>query len=59
MDANRLSPDQVLSTILKHDRKTNSYKIALLRAIGDVVLAFPNLDTFGLNVAIPLRILSH
>jgi len=59
MDANQLSPDQVLSTILKHDRKTNSYKIALLRAIGDVVLAFPNLDTFGLNVAIPLRILAH
>jgi hypothetical protein len=29
---------EVISTILKHDSKVTSYKIALLRAINDVVL---------------------
>ena len=59
MQTRPIPPDQVISTILKHDRKTNSYKIALLRAIGDVVLAFPELDSFGLRVAIPLRNLAQ
>jgi len=59
MNTKILSPDQIISTILKHDRKTNSYKIALLRSIGDIVLSFPNLDRFGLDIAIPLRILAH
>jgi hypothetical protein len=48
----------ILSTILKHDRKQNSYKIALLRAINDVVLSFPEMRTFQRDVAVPLSLLA-
>jgi hypothetical protein len=34
--------EQLLATILKHGNKTTSYKIALLRAINDVVLLYPD-----------------
>ncbi|MCS7031898.1 MAG: HNH endonuclease [Gloeomargarita sp. SKYG116] len=50
---------QVISTILKHDKKVTSYKLALLRAINDVVLAFPDLHRFRQDVAIPLRVLAE
>jgi hypothetical protein len=46
---------QVLSTILKHDAKVTSYKIALIRAINDIVLTYPDLKAHQTNVAIPLR----
>ena len=49
----------VLSTILKHDNKLTSYKIALLRAINDLVLAFPNVGQVGRDVAVPLRMLAE
>ncbi len=49
----------VISTILKHDNKVTSYKIALLRAVNDVVLAFPDLIEFDKDVAIPLRVLAR
>lgn len=51
--------DSVISTILKHDRKTNSYKIALLRAINETALSFPALDSFGLDIAVPLPLLAQ
>ena len=50
---------QVISTILRHDRKQNSYKIALLRAIGDVALEFSSLQEQGRDVAVPLRLLAE
>lgn len=53
-----ISSSQVISTILKHDRKQNSYKIALLRSINDVVLSFPDVRTFNQDVAVPLRLLA-
>lgn len=53
------APGKVISTILRHDAKVTSYKIALLRAINDVVLSFPDLKTYQQDVAIPLRILSE
>jgi hypothetical protein len=37
-----LDPQRVLGTILKHDATVTSYKIALPRAINDMVLAFPD-----------------
>lgn len=49
----------ILSTILKHDNKQTSYKIALLRAINDTVLAYPDLSGEGLDVAVPLRHLAE
>lgn len=50
--------DNTISTILKHDKKNSSYKIALIRAINDVVLSFPTLNQNGKAVAIPLRLLA-
>ncbi|MFM6909295.1 MAG: hypothetical protein ACKPKW_09185, partial [Dolichospermum sp.] len=47
------------STILKHDTKVTSYKIALLRAINDIVLSFPDLRNFQTDVAIPLKLLAQ
>ncbi len=49
----------VLSTILRHDDKRTSYKIALLRAINDVALAFPDAGHDGRDVAVPLRMLAE
>ena len=54
-----IETDRTISTILKHDRKTNSYKIALVRSINDVVLAFPDVRSLGRDVAVPLRLLAH
>ena len=53
------SSAQILSTILKHDKKQSSYKIALLRAINDVVLNFPDLNKADHDVAVPLRMLAQ
>lgn len=50
---------RVISTILRHDRKVNSYKIALLRALNDVVLAYPDLRHAGRPIAVPLRLLAE
>ncbi|MEO8286530.1 MAG: HNH endonuclease domain-containing protein [Chloroflexota bacterium] len=50
---------KVISTILKHDSKVTTYKIGLLRAINDVVLAFPDLIVAGGDVAVPLRVLAE
>lgn len=54
-----IAPDKVISTILKHDKKVTSYKLALLRAINDVVLTFPDLRTYQSDVAIPLKLLAE
>ena len=55
--SNNTSVNQLLSTILRHDRKQNSYKIALVRAINDIVLNYPLVDATQ-DVAIPLRLLA-
>jgi hypothetical protein len=46
---------QTISTILKHDKKINTYKIALIRAINNLALAYPGLSIFKRAIAIPLR----
>src|SRR5687768_12213769 len=53
------NPRDVISTILKHDKKLTSYKLALLRSINDVVLSFPDLARDGRDVAVPLRSLAE
>ncbi|MBC1221182.1 hypothetical protein GNF10_26940 [Nostoc sp. UCD121] len=53
------SGSKIISTILKHDTKATSYKIALLRAINDVVLSFPDLRNRKEDVAVPLRLLAQ
>lgn len=55
-----MSPGSIIiSTILKHDTKVTSYKIALLRAINDVVFSFPDLRNLKVDVAVPLRVLAQ
>lgn len=54
-----ITSNKVIGTILKHDAKVTSYKIALLRAINDVVLSFPDLRNYHKPVAIPLRVLAE
>lgn len=49
------SGEATLATILKFDSKTTSYKIALLRAINDLALAYPDLTATGRDIAIPLK----
>ena len=51
--------EQAIATILKHDNKTTSYKIALLRAINDVVLLYPDVARQGQPVAVPLSRLAE
>lgn len=47
--------EQLIATILKHDSKTTSYKLALLRALNDLVLTHPGLGAPAGDVAVPLR----
>ena len=47
--------EQLIATILKHDSKTTSYKLALLRALNDLVLTHPGLEFPAGDVAVPLR----
>lgn len=54
-----MEPENVISTILKHDSKVTSYKFALVRAINDVALFFPDLRDPDKNIAIPLKLLAQ
>lgn len=47
--------EDTLAAILKFDNKSTSYKIALLRAINDLVLAYPDLTATERDIAIPLK----
>jgi hypothetical protein len=47
----------LIATILRHDRKVASYKIALIRSINDVVLGYAHISEDS-PVAIPLRMLA-
>jgi hypothetical protein len=51
--------DKIIASILKHDNKINTYKIALIRSINDVVLSYPDMLTHDLDVAIPLHRLAR
>ena len=50
---------RVVGSILKHDKKVNSYKLALIRSINDVVLSYPGLADGGADVAVPIRRLAQ
>ena len=50
---------RTIATILRHDARVTSYKLALIRAINDVVLSFPDAGGGDQPVAIPLRILAE
>lgn len=54
MDAGSL-----IASILRHDKKTASYKIALIRSINDVALGFPHISAQSTSIAVPLRFLAQ
>ena len=49
----------VIATILRHDSKTTSYKLALIRSINAVAISYPEIGRTGGRVAIPLRLLAQ
>ncbi len=49
------SGSRIISSILRHDSKQTSYKIALVRAINDLALSYPDLGIGSRDVALPLR----
>lgn len=53
------SAAQLIGTILRHDNKRSTYKLALIRSINDVVLSYPDLRLGDGGVAIPLRRLAE
>ncbi len=56
----RMNPAaQAVGSILRFDKKVNSYKLALVRAINDVVLSYPDLSGRGFDVCVPLRKLAE
>ena len=46
---------RAIGSILRFDKKVNTYKLALVRALNDVVLSYPELYGRGLDVCVPLR----
>ena len=50
---------RAVGSILRFDKKVNSYKLALVRAINDVVLSYPDLSGGGFDVCVPLRKLAE
>ncbi len=50
---------RLLAGILRYDHKLASYKIALVRALNDVVLAYPDVLQGSQPVAVPLRMLAE
>ncbi len=48
----------LIATILHHDRKTASYKIAMIRSLNDLALGYAHLAGVGASLAVPLRSLA-
>ncbi len=51
-------PGDAIAAILRHDTEVTSYKLALVRALTDVTLAFPDVGMEDRPVAVPLRLLA-
>ena len=49
---------KVIQKVLKHDRKTNNYKIALIRALNDLALTYAGVQGKGAGVAVPLKLIA-
>lgn len=50
-----LAAAKALASVLRYDRKLNTYKLALVRSLNDAALAFPDVRADGNPVAVPLR----
>ncbi|AIZ44567.1 hypothetical protein QR90_04885 [Deinococcus radiopugnans] len=54
-----LDVSKLLQSILRHDRKLNTFKMALIRALNDTALNFAALHGRGHGVAVPLRVIAE
>lgn len=50
--------NKIINNIIRNDSKLNSYKIALVRSINDIVLSYPEVININ-GIAIPLRMLAE
>lgn len=50
---------KLIQGILRHDKKTNTFKMALIRALNDTALNFAALQGRGKGIAIPIRVLAE
>lgn len=53
-----MNADRLIATILRHDKKTASYKLAMIRSLNDLVLGYPHCGEYTESVAVPLRMLA-
>lgn len=53
-----MNAGKLIATILRHDRKTASYKIALIRSLNDLALGYAHMGENGVALAVPLRSLA-
>ncbi|KEF34341.1 hypothetical protein RDMS_08050 [Deinococcus sp. RL] len=54
-----LDVSKLIQGILRHDKKLNTFKMALIRALNDTALNFAALRGKGEGVAVPLRVLAE
>lgn len=54
-----ITSNKIISSILKHDRMQTTFKIALVRAINDIALSYPETGSLVFDVAVPFRLLAE
>lgn len=59
MDAPPTDVSKILQSILRHDKKLNTFKIALIRSLNDTALNFAALQGRGHGIAVPIRVLAE
>ncbi|MFC6619546.1 HNH endonuclease domain-containing protein [Deinococcus radiophilus] len=50
---------KIIQRVLKHDRKTNNYKIALLRALNDLALNYAGVSGQDAGIAVSLKLIAE
>lgn len=50
---------KIIQSVLRHDKKLNTFKLALIRALNDTALSFAALQGKGHGIAVPLRTLAE
>jgi hypothetical protein len=53
-----MNSTRLIANILRQDSRTASYKLALIRSLGDVALGFPHTSDTNAKIAIPLQSLA-
>lgn len=54
-----LDVSKLIQGVLRHDKKLNTFKLALIRALNDTALNFAAIQGGGEGIAVPLRVLAE